>query len=172
MEVVTATYAELAPDLKAQLQTLAEAEFGAFPIVRETTWATPDRSYIGLVDGQVACFYNLVLREVCFDGLLVAVAGLNNLITTVAFRARGLASRLLRETEADWFGQHSAQCGLLLCASALLPFYSRLGWHAVRSEVRFAQPNGDRIWAANCMLLLPDRSDIQPIVIDLCGLTW
>jgi len=97
------------------MQTLAEGEFGGFPIVRETTWATPDRSYLGLVGGQIACFYNLVLRGVRFDGLPVPVAGLNNLITTAAFRGRGLASQLPRETEAEWFGQHSARCGLLLC---------------------------------------------------------
>jgi GNAT superfamily N-acetyltransferase len=154
------------------LAALAEAEFGGFPIVRETVWAIPDWSFVGSVGEQVACFYHLVLREGQFDGEAVLLAGLNNLVTVPQFRGRGLASRLLRDTEAAWYDRFGAGCGLLLCADALLPFYSRLGWGQVRSKIRFAQPGGPRVWAANCMLTARGRPSTDPAQIDLCGLPW
>ena len=82
-------------------------------------------------------------------------AGLNNLVTLPAHRGHGFGSRLLRETEAQWFDSLGAEAGLLLCADALLPFYSRLGWRKVEARVTYAQPDGSRVWAANCMLLDP-----------------
>ncbi|MEM7357309.1 MAG: GNAT family N-acetyltransferase, partial [Acidobacteriota bacterium] len=155
-----------------QLESLAAAEFGRVPIVRQTAWAMPDWSFQSVVDGELACFYNLVLREARFDGQPVPLAGVNNLITLPLFRGLGLASRLLEETEAQWFDRLAARCGLLLCADSLLPFYSKLGWQRVESEVRFEQPGGQRVWMVNCMVLTPDRSEVEPAKIDLCGLPW
>jgi GNAT superfamily N-acetyltransferase len=105
-------------------------------------------------------------------GVHVRVAGLNELVTFPAHRGRGVASRLLRETEAQWFESLGAQCGLLLCADALLPFYSRLGWRKVDGRVSYGQPDGPKIWAANCMLLDPFRKVALARDIDLCGLPW
>lgn len=102
----------------------------------------------------------------------VRVAGLNELVTLPAHRSRGVGSRLLRETESQWFDSLGAECGLLLCADALLPFYSRLGWQKVDGRVHFAQRDGRRTWAANCMLLDPSGKLPVSREIDLCGLPW
>ena len=117
-------------------------------------------------------FYNVIERTVAIDGAQVRVAGLNNLVTMPAHRGRGVASRLLRETQPRWFDSIGAECGLLLCADALLPFYSRLDWEKVEARVSFAQPAGLRVWPANCMLLSPHRQAAATREIDLCGLPW
>lgn len=159
-------------DRRPELAVAAGNEFDRFPIVRETRWAVPDWSVLGIVDDRLACFYNIVLRTVCFDGRPARVAGLNNLVTLPDYKGKGYASHLLRETEPLWFGRLGAAYGLLLCADALLPFYERLGWYSVSSAVRFAQPGGMRTWAANCMLLAPHGRRSRPTEIDLQGLPW
>jgi hypothetical protein len=94
------------------------------------------------------------------------------MVTLPAYRGRGYASRLLRETQATWFEPAQATAGLLLCADHLLPFYSRLGWHRISGRVRYAQPAGEREWAASCMLLDPRAELPHDRCIDLCGLPW
>jgi len=114
--------------------------------VRETRWAAPDWSFQAF-DGEVlAAFYNLVERTVSIDGVPVRIAGLNNLVTLPAYRGRGIASRLLLDSQAGWFDTLGAECGLLLCADALLPFYSRLGWRETKVPVSYVQPEGSRVW--------------------------
>ena len=155
-----------------ELRLLASNEFDQFPIVRQTSWATPDWSFLGMDDHTLACFYNLVERVVRFDDQPVEIVGLNNLVTAPRYKSRGFASRLLRSTETDWFTTLKARYGLLLCADHLIPFYVRLGWQRVSSEVRFSQPEREHVWPANCMVLSPAREPVAPQVIDLCGLPW
>jgi GNAT superfamily N-acetyltransferase len=163
---------ELPPDRRHQLEVAAQTEFDRFSIVRETQWAAPEWSFLAFEGAELAAFYNLVERTVRIDGVPVRVAGLNNLVTLPAYRGRGIASRLLRDTRPRWFDVIGAECGLLLCADALVPFYSRLDWQNVRVRVSYAQPDGSRTWAANCMLLDPFRKLATARDIDLCGLPW
>lgn len=155
-----------------ELGLLANNEFDQFPIVRQTVWTTPDWSFLGMDEHNLACFYNLVERVVRFDDQPVEIVGLNNLVTAPGYKSRGLASELLRSTEAEWFTTLKARYGLLLCADHLIPFYARLGWQRVSSEVRYSQPERKHVWTANCMVLSPARERVEPHVIDLCGLPW
>lgn len=165
-------YVELPAGRKLQLEAAIQAEFASFSIVRETRWATPEWTVMMLDGDALAAFYNLVERTVNVDGVPVRVAGLNNLVTLPAHRGRGVASRLLRETQEHWFDSLGAECGLLLCADALLPFYSRLNWQKAEVRVSYAQPDGSLTWAANCMLLDPLGKVAAAREIDLCGLPW
>jgi hypothetical protein len=79
---------------------------------------------------------------------------------------------LLRESSGHWFETLGVDCGLLLCADALVPFYSRLGWEKVEARVTYSQARGPQIWAANCMLLDPRRKVAVGREIDLRGLPW
>jgi GNAT superfamily N-acetyltransferase len=172
LKISSSRYLELPGERRQQLVDAANVEFARFDLVRETQWAQPDWSYLALEGDELAAFYNLVERTVNIDGIPVRVAGLNNLVTLPAWRSRGLGSRLLRETEAQWFDSLGAEAGLLLCADALLPFYSRLGWQKADARVTYAQPGGSRIWAANCMLLDARRKMAAIHEIDLCGFPW
>lgn len=172
MDIARSRHSELSAERKQQLEAAANAEFGQFAIVRETQWASPDWSFLAHEGAELAAFYNIVKRTVKVDGVPVRVAGLNNLVTIPAHRGHGVASRLLRETQPQWFDSLGAECGLLLCAEALLPFYSRLGWEKAGVPVSYAQPDGPRVWAASCMLLDPFRGLAATREIDLCGLPW
>lgn len=172
MNIVCSRTLELSAERRQQLAAAAAAEFSQFALVRETQWATPDWTYLAFDGAEIAAFYNVIERTVAIDGAQVRVAGLNNLVTMPAHRGRGVASRLLRETQPRWFDSIGAECGLLLCADALLPFYSRLDWEKVEARVSFAQPAGLRVWPANCMLLSPHRQAAATREIDLCGLPW
>ena len=140
--------------------------------MRDTQWATPDWSFMAFEGDELAAFYNIIERTVTIDGVPSRVAGLNNLVTLPAYRGHGIASRLLRDTQEHWFDSLGAECGLLLCADALLPFYSRLQWQKAEIRVTYAQPEGSRTWAANCMLLDPRGKAGAAREVDLCGLPW
>jgi hypothetical protein len=164
-------HAQLPVDLFSLMAAAARREFDQFAIVRQTDWATPDWSWL-IGDPEPAAFYHLVERIVRIDGAEVRVAGLHNLVTLPARRGVGAASELLRRTQPQWFESLGAQLALLLCADALIPFYARLGWHLTRATVTFAQPQGTRMWAANCMLLDPSGQPDSRREIDLGGLPW
>lgn len=172
MRILQSRYFELPAERREQLDAAAHAEFEQYAIVRETDWATPDLTFMAMDGGHVAAYYNLVDRVVRIDGTPVRVAGLNNLVTMPAHRGRGVASALLRDTQPRWFDELGAECGMLLCADALLPFYGRLGWRKVPGAVMYAQPDETRTWSANCMLLDPKAKQPNANTVDLNGLPW
>jgi hypothetical protein len=64
------------------------------------------------------------------------------------------------------------ECGLLLCADSLVPFYEKMGWTKADAQVMYDQPSGKKSWVANCMLLDTQRRFPETRQIDLCGLPW
>jgi hypothetical protein len=172
LNIVRSRSLDLSAERRQQLVAAADAEFGQFALVRETQWAPPDWTYLAFDGEELMAFYNLIERTVAIDGVSVRAAGLNNLVTMPAHRGCGVASRILRETQSQWFDSLKAECGLLLCADALVPFYSRQNWQRMEARVSFAQPGGPRVWPANCMLLDPRGQRRAARDIDLCGLPW
>ena len=172
MKIVQSRYLELPAALRARLDAAARAEFQQYDIVRETEWSSPDVTFMAMEGEEVLAYYNLVDRVVRMDGTAIRVAGLNNMVTMPAHRGRGIASYLLRETQPRWFDELVMDCGLLLCADALLPFYSRQGWRKLPGPVVYAQPEGPRTWSANCMVLDPRGRVANAKCVDLCGFPW
>jgi len=116
-------YLELPTGRIQQLEAAADAEFGHIEIVRQDHWRSLTGRFSRWMAASWPPFYNIIERTVSIDGRPVRVAGVNNVITLPAYRGRGIASRLLRESQSVWFDSLGAECGLLLCADALLPFY-------------------------------------------------
>jgi hypothetical protein len=164
-------YTELAIETKQKLEIIIENEFGHIPIVRETSWASPDWTIIYYHENEIATFYNVVVREVSIDEKLYKAAGINNVITPENFRGRGFSTKTLLETKEYLFHDLNLDLGLLLCADDLVPFYKRIGWHKVDCPVYFDQPTGKNIWTANTMLWTKEIA-MQPHKIDLNGLPW
>jgi GNAT superfamily N-acetyltransferase len=172
VRIEIARCADLPAEQWARLEEIAEAEFSQYALVRETEWAVPDWCYQALEGERLAAFHNIILRTVRMDGVERHVAGLNNVITLAAFRGRGVASKMLRETQTHWFESLGVQCGLLLCADPLVPFYLRLGWVKIAARVVYEQAAGSKVWPANCMVLDPHGVVVTPREVDLCGLPW
>src|SRR5689334_6790876 len=172
MQIQISRYQDLPAERREQIDQAAWVEFEKYAIVRETEWAEADWSFLGFEGDELVAYFNLVDRVVEMDGVPVRVAGLNNMVTLPAHRARGHASRLLREAQPKWFGNLGVDAGLLLCADALVPFYARLGWRKVTCPVVYAQPSGEWTWAASCMVLESGREIPANQRIDLCGPPW
>jgi GNAT superfamily N-acetyltransferase len=172
MDVQLSRYRELGSELRDLIDQAAWAEFEQYAIVRETQWAEPEWSFLGFEDGALVAYFNLVERVVRIDDRPVRVAGLNNMVTLRAHRGKGHASRLLRQAQPRWSSELGAEAGLLLCADALVPFYSRLGWRRLLVPVVYRQPGEERVWSANCMLLEFGNEFVANRRVDLCGLPW
>jgi len=165
--------ASLPANLRNTLDQYIHEEFGHIPFVQQRSWTTPDWTVVLEEDGEVATFCNVVERNVTFDGQLYKAAGINNVITPKKHRGKGYSSSVLRETQAFLFDELHADGGLLLCADALLPFYSRLGWYTVSSTLCYEQPQGKELYDSNIMLLTREGAPkLSPKQIDLNGLPW
>jgi predicted acetyltransferase len=151
-----------------------EREFGWVPVVKKYTWSKPDHTVMLInSENKILAFYNIVERECRFDGSVVRVSGINNLITPVKHRGLGYGSELMSKSANLFFNDLGAEFGLLLCADNLIPFYERFGWFKTRSRVIFDQPGKRKgLWQANIMLLSGEDMSVHPDEIDLCGLPW
>ncbi|PRY12641.1 acetyltransferase (GNAT) family protein [Pontibacter ummariensis] len=164
---------ELGQQLKTSLQHQITEAFGQVPFVQERVWAEPDWVMVKHEQDAVATFYGVVVREVSMDGQSYRIAGISNLITPHAFRGKGYASELLSETRDFLFKELGCVYGLLLCADALLPFYSRLGWYKLEARLYYDQPSGKQLYDSNVLLLAPSTQAAgYPQHIDLNGLPW
>lgn len=166
-------YEHLSKELKELLTNQIDAEFGHVPFVQQHHWAKPDWAILKYEGDEVATFYHVVERDVTIDGKVYRAAGINNVITPSNFRGRGYASQTLKESMDFLFQTLGADMGILLCADALLPFYSRLNWYKTDSVVYYDQPGGLVRYDSNTMLLMPaDRPQFAPKEINLNGLPW
>jgi hypothetical protein len=164
-------YDQLPDGIRQLLNNYIHAEFGHIPIVQETTWATPDWTILYKEADTIVSFYNIIERPILIDGESCKIAGVNNVITPIAFRGKGYSTKLLNDTTPFIFDKLQVVHGLLLCADSMIPFYQGLGWYTVNSEVYFDQPSGKKRWAANTMLLSP-HNPVTPTIIDLQGTPW
>ncbi|MEO5563829.1 MAG: GNAT family N-acetyltransferase [Chitinophagaceae bacterium] len=156
---------------RSTLKQYVTEEFGHIPLVSSTQWADPDWTIIYYHKNEIACFYNILEREIIVDGQAKQCAGINNVITLKPFRGKGFASKMLKETEGFIFTELKKDLGLLLCADSLLPYYSKLGWYKIDCPVVYNQGNTSILWIANTMIITPGAI-IKPDQINLNGLPW
>ena len=172
-KIVVAKTSELEPTLRNFVFEANERQFGSVPIVREHKWSPPDWTIVVLVGEKPASFVNIVERVGRVDGRTVKIAGGNNLMTLPEYRDKGHALKLAQKFETLIFNNLKVDMGLLLCATALIPFYEKSGWKRVSCPVIFDQPDRGKVtWGAETMVLKPDHSALAAQGIDLCGLPW
>jgi len=168
-----AKYSTLDQELRITLEACVHETFGHVPFVQERVWAQPDWAAVLYENEAIATFYQVVLRLVTIGSQVYKVAGVSNVITPMAYRGRGYASRILRETADFLFQELGCAYGLLLCADDLLPFYSRLNWYKVATTLYYDQPGGKQRYDSNVMLLAPaNAAKLHPQSVDLNGLPW
>lgn len=171
--ITTEPYLSLPQALKNLLNSYTKTEFGNVHFVQQHTWSTPDWTILKYEGTEVVTFYNVIERTVELDGKELKAAGIHNVITPVQHRGKGYSSQALQESKDFIFGELQAEVAILLCADAMVPFYTRLGWYKVDSELFYEQPHGEVSYASNTLLLVPDTSPkLYPKVISLNGLPW
>ncbi len=164
-------YNDLPSQIKNELNSQIDLNFGAIPIVKTTSWARPDWSVIKFVDQEVVSFFNIIERDILIDKKTHKAAGINNVITPQKYRGRGYSSQILNNIPGLIFEELNVEVGLLLCADELIAFYEKLDWYVVECPVYCLQPQGKIEWNANTMLLSRNNK-IKPEEIDLNGLPW
>jgi len=169
--ITTQKTRDLPAHIKSEIESRAQSEFGHVPIVAATQWATPDWTILCYDGDDIASFYHIVKRKVIMDGATVDAGGINNVVTCPEYRGKGLASRMLRQTESFLFEDLKCQVGLLLCSDDLVPFYERLHWYRALCPVIYQQASGEHLWKANAMLL-SHHGTLTPRSINLNGLPW
>lgn len=146
-------YSDLPVERKSELDSLIHTEFGGIPFVNNTQWATPDWTVLMTKDREIVTFLNIVIREVIIDQANLVVAGINNVITPKKHRGHGYASKLLIASHAYIHNDLNLEHALLLCADAVIPFYTRLDWYPVKCDVCYTHPTGKIDYDSNTLLL-------------------
>jgi len=96
------------------------------------------------------------------DGQLL-IGGVSSVMTYPAFRGEGHASALLQRS-AEHIEATGMSLGMLFCDHDTIPFYGRLGWHALergRVHVRHDPDGEDDVMVLGDDRLLPDQIPLE-----------
>jgi GNAT superfamily N-acetyltransferase len=169
----------LRPDL---LSPIAKAEIRSLD--RHTVWGgdgrvaewAPEREavVVGRLEGRLATYVGIVLREILVDGQPTRVAGIASVMTEPELQGRGFATAALK-LAVGHMQSVEAEFALLTALEHRRTFYERLGWRVVANSVVCDQANGKVHLndPGRHEMVLPLRGDlVGDGRIDLCGLPW
>ncbi len=106
------------------------------------TWRPKDIHFLLELQGQPVAHVGMLRHDVGIGGASVRVAGLGGVITVAHARGQGHASALVLHALGCAREMWSADFALLFCLARLVPFYRRLGFQVVASDVLIDQPAG------------------------------
>jgi predicted GNAT family N-acyltransferase len=163
---------EMSAPFRDQIDQATIEEFGHIPVIRETVWASADWHTAFMSDGEVLSFLSIIERQASFDGGMVKIAGIGNVITRNPHRHKGLGTLIMQKTQQMMSTCLQTDFGLLLCSDDVIPFYSRLGWRKTCARLTFDQPTGARVWPKDVLIYSPRGNSCTCKNIDLRGLPW
>lgn len=138
-------------------------------------WSPRDWHVILRVGGEFASHVDLVKRSGTAAGQPVIFGGVGDVLTLPDYRGRGYAEQVLRAAQDFMRDTLVVDCGLLVCAEAMIDWYERLGWQVTPDKLWFDQPWGRASMPPipGITMILPFRQmDFPSGEIDLCGLPW
>ncbi|MBE3067751.1 MAG: GNAT family N-acetyltransferase [Chloroflexi bacterium] len=135
-------------------------------------WADSDWMVLGRVDGEIVTQLGLLKRKIRVGTVLLPVGGVGGVATHPAWQRRGLSTALLRAAAPFIQTELKVFFGLLNCANESQPFYARLGWKTVSTELWFTENKKRRSLQTPVMILPLSNRDWPEGEIDLCGLPW
>lgn len=135
-------------------------------------WADSDWMVLGRVDGEIVTQLGLLKREIRVGAVLMPVGGVGGVATHPAWQRLGLSTALLRAAAQFMQTEFNVPFGLLNCANESQPFYTRLGWKTVSTELWFTENKKRRSLQTPVMILPLSNRDWPEGEIDLCGLPW
>lgn len=117
-------------------------------------------------------FGNVFVRLARADDSAVLVGALGGVMTARASQKAGVGSATVGKANQLILHNLRADFGVLLCKSALVSFYERLGWHRMAGRVLIRQPSGTVRWPHETMVLPTKGVASIPSELDLCGLPF
>ena len=141
---------------------------------RHLEWATPTWCVcVQALDGTLASFISIVLRQATHDGAPVHIGGIGGVMTHPALRGRGFAGQGIRRAVEFFHAQEAVDFGLLVCATHMLGYYQRLGWQPFSGVAHVLQHGQPAIFTYNHVMTIGVRSP-GPVAgtIDLLGPPW
>jgi GNAT superfamily N-acetyltransferase len=155
------------------IERACDAAFHDFALQRTTVWAPPELWFVERGADGLDGFVGLLWREVIADTTPVRVGGIASLVVDPDRRGTGLGARLLDRALAEMRATPMVAAGLLLCAEKLVPFYARLGWQRVTTQVRCMQHGVEIDWPAAAMQRpLVAAGAAASATLRLNGLPW
>lgn len=120
---------ELQPELKKDIKDWLVLEF--IEGDDNTTWSDVNWHVLGWLNDQLTGHIDILERIVSVDDVKIPIAGIGGVVTKHEWRGKGIASRLMRETQ--YFITHNldAEFCLLMCDQDRVSFYQGLGWKLV-----------------------------------------
>jgi GNAT superfamily N-acetyltransferase len=135
-------------------------------------WAASDWMVLGRLGGEIVTQLGLLKREIRVGAVSIPVGGVGGVATLPAWQRRGLSSSLMGAAAQFMQVKFNVPFGLLVCADETRPFYAKLGWKKVATELWFTG-NGKRQPLQTTVMILPLSKQEWPVgEIDLCGLPW
>jgi len=167
---------QISPELDKQVDALDRLAFSGqvhkdleFSSIQ---WSSHAWMALGHLDGELVTQLCLLKREIRVGREKFCVAGIGGVATHPGWRRCGLASQLLRASEAFIRAEIRTPFGLLICADEVQPVYVRCGWQTVAKSLTFVQ-EGRRRTLETCVMILPLTDRPWPSAeIDLNGLPW
>jgi GNAT superfamily N-acetyltransferase len=135
-------------------------------------WADSDWMVLGRLDGEIVTQLGLLKREIGVGAARIPVGGVGGVATLPAWQRRGLSTALMRAAARFMQVELNVPFGLLVCADETQPFYARLGWKTVATELWFTENGKRQSLETAVMVLLLSEQEWPEGEIDLCGLPW
>jgi hypothetical protein len=139
---------------------------------RAVEWSTPEWCIRIRERAELVSYAGVYLRAGFWDGRASVIGGLGNVKTHPAARGRGLAGRAIGRA-VEFFTEHQAEFGLLVCAPGLVGYYAGLGWLGFAGRLLVRQGAAVTEFTLNGAMTVGVRS-AAPVAgtIDLCGPPW
>lgn len=135
-------------------------------------WADSDWMVLGRVDGEIVAQLGLLKREIRVGRAPITVGGVGGVATLPVWQRRGLGTALMGAAAKFLQTEIKVSFGLLVCADETQPFYSRLGWKTVATELWVTQGEISLPLETVVMVLPLADQEWPQGKIDLCGPSW
>lgn len=134
------------------------------------------RLLIETQDGELVSHLDFESRAIQVGKHEILIAGVGEVATHPQFQNRGLGRMLMSELHSNLQAKTTVAFAYLQCRTAVLGFYTRVGWYEVTNQVQYIDPDTNQLTIGDShSLILPvlETLDQWPDGnIDLQGMPW
>ena len=164
---------QVSPDIQEIIDRLDQLAFAEENAEGDSNaWAASDWMGLGRMDGEIVTQLGLLKREIRVGAVRMPVGGVGGVATHPTWQRRGLSTTLMGAAAQFLQAKLNIPFGLLVCADDTQPFYARLGWKTVATELWFTRNAKLQSLQTTVMILPFSKQEWPQGEIDLCGLPW